>query len=175
MRFRLAAVIAIGLALSGCVLESKAPVFGDDESELILGATPATYKPFQRTPGGRWIVAHTMEPDMRLTPQGRHYLATQLGSTDARAVAFAALGDGWFAAQMIDSDDSTIYALAKPDGRDLLIRVLACDQLKAIVAGDAVVFGSSSCKIRPGADARALFRALADGPGEAELKFARVR
>lgn len=175
MLARLTTVVAAGLALSSCVLQSTTPLIPESRGERILGRAAAMFRAYDKAEDGKWVARDPSEPGARLTARGNHYLAKWPDKPDLHPVVFAALGGGWYAAELVDTNHATFYALVKPEGADLLMRSLNCETLQAVAPPGAIDFDGSSCAIRPGADALGLLGALLSVPGEPDAKFVRER
>jgi len=164
--FRFLAAVFLCFALSGCILQSKEPLFSDAEGELLLapyGGRFATYS----LEGDNW---ERDEGTIGLIPTAKHYVITE-GKT-AVSITFAALSGSWFVMQAEETGKPASYTLVDAQKGELLLHPLNCEPLrKSGKHGDAITFDGEDCTIKPGADTAAMFKSLAAEMGPARMKL----
>lgn len=139
-------------ALSACVLHSNAPLFGEDQAVLLLGAQPVT---LAVTGTARWLPAH-----LDLVPEGRHYRVVAPGPKAPTDLTLIPVGDAYVLQYGVNAGQD--YAIARWDGAQLAVTPLDCARLKTDLRTNAVVqFANNACTLRQG-DALTYFRVLAD-------------
>jgi hypothetical protein len=118
MPMRIAVLAILVLALAGCVLQSPEPVFGEEQSRLVLGEAPVTVKSYGWEDGA-WIEEREQ---LELTVEGRHYVAKEDDST--AGLAFIPLSGGWYAVQATEPGKPTNYTLATVEGGGAIFHLL---------------------------------------------------
>ncbi len=164
---RLTASLCLCLLLAGCVLQSDAPLFSEEQGALLL-------KPYGERLSAESYDKGVWKADegiLTLKVNGQHYIASNDKDDKIAEVLFADVGNGLFAMQFKENDKRYSYALleAKPEG--LLVRPLSCGDLEKL-AGTAehIAFKGSDCfvKAKPDADT---FKAWAEGLGPATMRL----
>jgi hypothetical protein len=163
--FRTFIVGVLALALSGCILQSKSPLFTDAQAELALAnyGNLATYE----KSGNDWKKS---TDQISFTPQGKHYIAK--ADKSELEISFVPIAGNWWVLQAVEAAKPAIYVLVDAEAKELLFYPIACKDLKEFgkLAG-AIEFVDSDCFVKPGADYKALFKSLAATPGEASTKL----
>jgi hypothetical protein len=124
MQMRYAVLAVLILTLAGCVLQSKEPVFSDEQASLVFGAVPVTMRSYSWKDGG-WVEE---KENLALTVEGRHYVAKEDG--DTAGLAFIPLSGGWFAVQATEEGKAVNYTLATVKDGAAVFHLLECDALK---------------------------------------------
>lgn len=170
MPMRIAVLAILVLALAGCVLQSPEPVFGEEQSRLVLGTAPVTMKSFGWKDGA-WSEERER---LALTVEGSHYVAKE--DDDTAGLAFIPLSGGWYAVQATESGKPTNYTLATIEGGGAVFYLLECAELKKRVELAAYIdYQRDDCFIKDGADAMALFGELIKQPGEPSARIEPVK
>ncbi len=166
---RCIAAIFLCLALSGCILQSKEPLFSDEQGELILetyGNRFATYS----LEGNNW---KKDDETISFAPVDKHYVMS-IGN-DKLIVTFAAIDVSWWAIQGQEEGKSFNYYLADAQNGEVLLYPLACTELQdAAKFGNFIDFKDSDCFVKNSVDAAAMFKALAAEPRQAKMKLVPV-
>ena len=152
--------------LCGCVLQSRSPLYGDNEAQLALGAAggPVLVSNWR---DGKWEAdAERVE----ITVTGNHYEA--MAKPAAIALHFVPLGGLWFVLQAVEAGKPAVYMLAEVKDKSAEVYSLPCSDLKKD-AGIAnwISYEGDDCFIEPGAPASTLFAALLKTPGEPSSRF----
>ena len=149
------ALALVAVALCGCVLESRKPIYSDSQSVLALGASGGPVK-MSSWRDGKW------EDDGErpvITIVGQHYEATDDSSTVV--LNFVALDGDWHVLQAIESDQLPVYMLAKVNAQTADVYTLDCTDLKRNASlSNWVEYEGDDCFIKPGAPGTDLFKAL---------------
>jgi len=118
------ALVVTAVVLSGCVLQSRKPIYSDSQSVLALGASGGTAK-MSSWRDGKW-------EDDRETPLvtivGNHYEATADSTTVV--LYFVALDGDWYVLQAVQPDDLPVYMLAKVNAQTADVYSFSCKDLK---------------------------------------------
>ena len=163
VRVMVAGVVA--LALSGCILQSKVPLFGDGDARMLL-ADYANLATFEKS-AGEWAKA---KDQIVFVAHGSHYTAT-LDKTEL-AIRFVPIKDSWWVLQAEEAAKPAAYLLVEAKPAEILFYPIACKTLKEQGSFAATIeFVDSDCFIKPGIDHAALFRALTATPGEPSTKL----
>jgi hypothetical protein len=162
------ASLALFLLLSGCVLESQTPLFGDTQGVLALNAigTEFTMESFA---DGKWKVE---EGKAVFTPEGRHYLVTTPDGKEPIEVLLVPLEGNRFVGQARESREKPfLYLIADVGQEEVLLSLLSCDELKALgtFAGD-IGFSGGDCSFA-GAPDLALFQRMAKAIAPAKSRI----
>ena len=166
MLMRIVVLAALILTLAGCVLQSREPVFSDEQSSLALGASAVTMKSYSWK-DGEWTED---KERLALTVEGRHYVAKEDG--DTAGLAFIALSGGWFAVQATEAAKPTNYTLATVKDGVAVFHLLECADLKKRAELEAYIsYQRDDCFIKDAANAMALFGELVKQPGEPSAKI----
>jgi hypothetical protein len=166
MLLRVIAVLGMCLALAGCILQSKEPLFAETEGELLLAGYGSRFAAWSREDGA-W---RDDEETVTFVPAGRHYAASE--GKDRFDVIFVRLAPALFAMQAAEPGEPTSYLIAEARPGELLVHALECKALRQSGKFDAfIAFAGNDCLVRDGIDARAMFVAIAAQLGEATAKL----
>ena len=156
MLTRFLAAVFLCLALTGCILQSKEPLFTDSQGELMLAAYGSRFASYSLD-NGIW---KKDEETISFTPAGKHYSASD-GKTDF-TVTFAAIGGSWWAMQGQEKGKPANYYLADAQNGEIFFHPLACKQLQdSAKFGDFIYFKDDDCFVKNGVDTAAMFKSLA--------------
>jgi hypothetical protein len=162
------APLALCLLLSGCVLESQAPLFGDTQGVLALNAmgTEFTMESFA---DGKWKVE---EGKAVFTPDGRHYMVTTPDGKEPIEVLLVPLEGNRFVGQARESSEKPfLYLIAEVGQVEVLLSLLSCDELKALgTFAEDINFDGGDCTFA-GVPDLALFQRLAKAIGPAKSRL----
>lgn len=159
------ALAFVALALCGCVLQSRAPIFNDSQSELVLGGQGGLTRTASFVKG-QW---EDEKEQLPIAVEGKHYVVRD---KTAVIVNFIPLSGTRYVMQVRENDGPAAYLLAEVTGKIAEARSLACTDLKKNAAlAEAVDYQGDDCFIRPGTDAKKLFTTLADIPGKASFRL----
>ena len=137
---RIFLVILAASVLTGCILQSKAPLFKDADGVLLLGQKKQRFASYERD-GLAWKKGTDTAV---FAPQGHHYKVSS-GKNIATA-EFITLSGGNYVMQFDEGKGSFVYILVSPHGKEILLYALLCDNLKKQnVAG--VRFEKDNCFI----------------------------
>ena len=144
------ALFLAAIVLTGCVLHSGKPLFGESDAVLALGNRPVTFTLYQAEKGA-WVLAD--DPKVTAIPEGNHYLipdpATPEDMTSADPYYFVSLDAAHYLVMVVVKGEAD-YAVATWDGVELLISPLDCVALKTHPTGNLLVqFSDESCSLRP--------------------------
>ncbi len=163
-RFLAAAFLAF--ALTGCILESKEPLFSDEQGELILapyGNRFATYS----LDSGVW---KKDEGAINVTPENKHYVMAE--GKVAVAITFTAVADSWWVMQAHEAGKPASYSLVDARKGELLLYPLNCKPLRESGKFNGfMAFEGEDCVVRDGVDTAAMFTLLAGEPGPSRMKL----
>jgi hypothetical protein len=164
MWFRLIFLGLLAIGLTGCVLETKTPLFSDKDAKLLLAEYP-NLAAYERDDAG-W--KKSGDP-LNFTPEASHYLVKSGNS--GMKVFFVPLEGPWWILQATEESGAT-YVLVKAEAKELLISALDCKSLKEAGKYDSTIeFVNSDCFIKTEADSMALFKSLAADPSEPSTKL----
>lgn len=147
-------IVPLLALLPACVLHAKQPLFSDADGVLVLGARPVTVtvtaldgeKPFNFIPG-----------HLNLVPEGNHYRITELHPKGPTELAFVPLAQGLYALQY-GVGQGFDYALARWDGRRLMVAPLDCARLKTDLRSNlSVEIVNTACRLAPGTEPHSAF------------------
>ena len=167
-------LLAVAL-LSGCVLHSKTPIFGDTEAVPILGQHAMTFA-YSSYENGTWVASEA--PPLQAQPEGRHYVvpdaSTPTDLTKADRYSFIPLDAHRYVVEAVVGGEAD-YAIATWDGKTLLVSPLECEALKTSLKTNALVgFVNDACSLRPSdVPPLALFQVLAQRAGQPTMRFVR--
>jgi hypothetical protein len=156
-------VVAACLLLTGCVLKSPSPVFGDNQGVLALEALGKAFT-MESFSDGKWKV----EEKALFTPEGQHYLMSSPEGKPPVDVMFVALEGSRFVVQAReDKDRPFVYLIADISKEEVLLTLPSCDVLKktGTFAPD-ISFEGGDCTFSKTPDL-ALFQKIADAAGPA--------
>ena len=155
----------LALALSGCILQSRAPLFGDGDAKMLLAdyINPVTYE----MSGGAWVKS---KDQMTFMAEAGHYVAT--ADKSSLAISFVPISGSWWVVQAVESNKPAAYVLAEAKPGEIVFYPIACKELKASGKYDAnLEFVDSDCFVKPGSDIHGLLSQLIATPGEATTKL----
>lgn len=161
--------------LSGCVLHSKTPIFGEAEAVPVLGQGPLTFA-VSAYDKGAWVAND--EPIVRAQAEDRHYIVPDAANpadlSKAERYYFIPLDTERYVVQAVVGGEAD-YAIATFDGKTLLVSPLECEALKtSLKTNDLVMFLNDACSLRPSdAPPLDLFQKLAQRAGAPSLRFVR--
>jgi hypothetical protein len=157
---RLAVLAAAALLLGGCVLQSREPLYADNQLELALGKVGGTTETASLR-DGTWVIDNERAV---IAVEGRHYVVR--GKTDV-TLHFAKLKGSWFVVQGRENNGPAAYLLAEVKDRVAEVRPLLCKTLaKNHAVEDSIAFIGEDCSVKTGVDAKKLFTSLAKKPGD---------
>ena len=152
--FRVILLSLLAFGLSGCILETKKPLFADADAKLLLADYP-NLAAYERDDGG-WKKS---DDPLSFKPEASHYLVKS-GSSDMQ-IFFVPIEGPWWILQGTESTGPTSYVLVKAEPKELLVYSLDCKSLKdAGKYGNDLDFVDSDCFVKEGADKTALFKSL---------------
>lgn len=163
---RFIATALLSAVLGGCVLQSRAPRFGEAEAVLALGESGgrALMSSWQNN---KWVA--DSEP-VEIKVKDHHYEA--VAKDGSVTLQFVPLAGGWFVIQASDPKNPAIYMLAEVKQKAAEARPLACSDLKkSAEAASSISFEGDDCYIKPEADAKLLFATLMKSPGQATSRL----
>ena len=158
-------VVILAVAVSGCVLQSKLPLFGDAQAKRLLADYPNLVA-YEKS-GQDWVKS---KEQFVIAAKGPRYTAT-IDKTEL-VFRFVPIVGTWWVLQAVEVDKPTSYVLVDAQASELLIYPITCKALEA--SGNftkLVKFAGSDCFIKFGADYKALFTTLSEAPGEATTKL----
>lgn len=165
--FRVIFLGLLALGLSGCILESKKPLFADVDAKLLLANYP-NLRYYERDDDA-WMKLN--EPVI-LTPQAVHYVIKPEPGDPEIQISFVPIDDPWWVLQANEPGNTASYVLVKAGPKELLVYPLDCKTLQESGKfGNEIEFVNSSCPIKEGTDAMALFRALIGNAREPSSKL----
>lgn len=169
IQFLVAAVSC--LALSGCILQSKEPLFTDEQGELMLAKYGSRFASYSLD-NGNW---KKDEETISFTPVNEHYVAS-IGD-DKLTVTFVGLSQSWWAVQGQEEGKPFNYYLAYARSEGIFLYPLGCKELQdAAKFGSFIDFKDGDCTVKDGvvkdgALALAMMFKLSKEPGEPEKKL----
>jgi hypothetical protein len=158
-------VVILAVAVSGCILQSKLPLFGDAQAKRLLADYPNLVA-YEKS-GHDWVKS---KEQFVISAKGPRYTAT-VDKTEL-VFRFVPITGTWWVLQAVEADKPTSYVLVDAQAGELLIYPITCKALEA--SGNFskfVKFAGSDCFIKFGADYKALFTGLSEAPGEATTKL----
>lgn len=162
--FRVIFLSLVAFGLTGCILETKKPLFTDSEARLLLADYP-NLAAYERDDGG-WKKS---DDPLSFTPEGSHYLFKS--GTSAMTISFVPIEGQWWVSQGTEAT-ATSYVLVKAGPKELLVYSLGCKELKEAGKFETGIdFVNSDCFVKAEADAMALFKALIANAGEPSSKL----
>jgi hypothetical protein len=162
------ASLAFCLLLSGCVLESQTPLFGDTQGVLALKALGNEFT-METFADGKWKAE---EGKAVFTPEGRHYMITTPDGKEPIEVLLVPLEGNLFVGQARESREKPFqYLIADVGQAEVLLSLLSCDELKALgTFADDIGFDGGDCSFARVPDL-ALFQTLAKAIGPAKSRL----
>ena len=165
--FRAILLSLLALGLSGCVLESKKPLFADTDAKLLLTNYP-NLSYYERNDDA-WEKVN--EPVI-FTPQAVHYVIKPEPSDPELQISFVPIDDPWWVLQANEPGKAASYVLIKAEPKELLVYPLDCKTLQESGRlGNEIEFKDSSCFIKEGTDTIALFKAVIGSASEPSSKM----
>lgn len=155
----------LAVALSGCILQSKLPLFGDAQAKRLLADYPNLVA-YEKS-GQDWVKS---KEQFVIAASGPRYTAT-VDKTEL-VFRFVPITGTWWVMQAVEADKPTSYVLVDAQASELLIYPITCKALET--SGNytkLVKFAGSDCFIKFGADYKMLFTKLSEAPGEATTKL----
>ncbi len=151
---RLIVLVLAAVLLSGCILQSREPLYGDKDSSLVLGEASGVTRTASRKTG-----AWEDDPEaLPIRPEGNHYVVEGKATVELH---FVKLQGDWFVLQARQPQGPAAFLLARIKDKVAEARPLACREVETIHALEAsVVPVGDNCFIREGADPRKLFKAI---------------
>ena len=160
-------VILLGLlafGLTGCILESKKPLFADADAKLLLADYP-NVAAYERGDDG-WKKS---DDKFDLTPEASHYVLKSEKSE--MQVSFVPVEGPWWILQASESSGAT-YVLVKAEAKELLVYTLDCKSLQESGKFESAIdFAESDCFVKPDADKMALFKSFTSDTTEPSSKL----
>lgn len=167
---RLLILIGMGLGLAGCVLQSHQPLFGESDG-VSLPAALGKHFVMENFDDGAWAKE---EGSITFKATGHHYVATDEAKKDEIAALFVPLDKNWWLLQATEPGKPSAYILAELSGDALLLRPLACEDLKQNPAAAAEIsFEGDDCYLK-GGQGLAYFKALITGAAPAKMRLAKI-
>ncbi len=162
------ASLALCLLLSGCVLQSQTPLFGDTQGVLALKELGSEFT-METFADGKWKAE---EGKAVFTPEGRHYMfATPDGKEPIEVLLIPLEGNRFVGQARENREKPFLYLIAEVGQEEVLLSLLSCDELKALgtLAGD-IRFSGGDCTFA-GVPDLALFQKLAKAIGPAKSRM----
>ena len=163
--FRAIFVGVLSVALSGCILQSRLPLFGDAQAKRLLAEYPSLVA-YEKS-GEDWVKS---KEQFVIATSGRRYTTT-VDKTEL-VIRFVPVTGTWWVLQAEEAGKPASYVLVDAQASELLLYPITCKALEA--SGNftkLVKFAGSDCFIKFGADFKALFTTLSEAPGEATTKL----
>lgn len=168
MTRNLATVVIVAGLLSGCVLQSRAPLYSDRDGRLVFGAGQFPAQMFGLR-DGKWVAE---DDRLSLTSTGRHYIAATAREDDDIALVFIPLSGTWHVVQASDARNPAAYMFADVNRNSANIHPLSCSDLKPdATLANWIEFKGDDCFINADAPREALFTALLPKRGEATSRL----
>ncbi len=162
--FRVIFLGLLALALTGCNLETKTPLFADADAKLLLADYP-NLAAYERSDSGWKKSAESLN----FSAEASHYLVKS--GTSEMQMSFIPLEGQWWILQAAETSGDSTYVLVKAEPKELLIYSLECKKLQESGQfGDEIEFKDSSCFITEDADKMGLFKALISSTSEPATK-----
>ncbi|MDP1699983.1 MAG: hypothetical protein Q8L53_03340 [Aestuariivirga sp.] len=164
--FRVIFLGLLALGLSGCILESKKPLFADADAKLLLANYPNLS--YYELDSRGW---QKSEEAIIFTLQGTHYAVKPEPDETEIQFFFVPIEGQWWVLQA-NAGMATSYMLVKVEPKELLVYPLDCKTLQESgKLGNEIEFKDSSCFIKDGADKMGLFKALIGSASEPSTKL----
>lgn len=164
----LAAILLLAGLLSGCVLQSRAPLFGDRDSRLVFGE--GQFQALMFGPrDGKWVPE---DDRASLASKGTHYVASDGKKDEEIALAFVPLSGKWHVVQASDARNPAVYMFAEVNTGSADIYPLSCSALKSDSSlAKWIEFTGDDCFVNADAPRKTLFTALLARRGEATSRM----
>ena len=151
---RLFVLVLAAVLLSGCILQSRAPIYDDSDASLVLGDAGGVTRTASRKTGS-WENDPEAVP---IRPEGNHYVVEGKARIELH---FVKLEGDWFVLQARQQQGPAAFLLARVRDKIAEARPLACREVEKIHALESsVVPVGDNCFIREGADPAVLFKAI---------------
>jgi hypothetical protein len=169
---RLLIFIGMGLLLTGCVLQSRDPVFAESDGALLPASLGSSFV-MENLDKDMW---NKEEGTLTLRPEGHHYLATDEKKKSSINALFVPLDKNWWVMQATEEKGKPeTYILAEVTDKALLLHPLFCDDLKEKpAAADAISFEGQDCYLKGGQGAD-YFKALMAEQKPAKMRMVSVK
>jgi hypothetical protein len=171
---KFAVLLLVAVALGGCVLESKAPLFAEAQGVLVIGSSPPAMAAWNLK-DGKWVRSGPDAPPLQLVAEGQHYSAAIPDKPgELMTMLFVPLAGGSYAMQVGATNEANItYVIATIQGGDILVSPLFCTDLKTAKARPTnIVYDRDSCLAVGIKDAAAFMADLARIAPAPDLKLA---
>ena len=119
MLTRFFAAVILCLSVSGCVLQSKKPIFAEADGKLLLASYGTRFASYTLT-GGNWSKE---EETLSFIAEGQHYVASD-GKVEID-VNFVKISGYWWVVQIQENGKPANYALAEAQNGEIFIYPLA--------------------------------------------------
>ena len=164
----LATLFILAGLLSGCVLQSRAPLFSDRDAHLVFG--DGKFKALMYgLKDGKWVPE---DDRIGLASTGKHYVASDGKKDDEIVLAFVPLSGKWHVVQASDARNPAVYMFAEVNKTSADIYPLSCSALKADASlAKWIEFTGDDCFINANAPRKTLFTALLASRGEATSRM----
>jgi hypothetical protein len=163
--FRVIFLSLLAFGLTGCILETKKPLFSDAEAKPLLADYP-NLAAYERDDGG-WKKS---AEQLSFTLEASHYLVKS-GTSEMR-ISFVPIEDPWWILQAAEPAGPTSYVLVKSEPKELLLYSLECKTLKETGKFERdIEFKDSDCSVNTEVDKIVLFKALIANAGEPSTKL----
>lgn len=162
--FRVILLSLLAFGLTGCILESKKPLFAEADAKLLLAGYP-NLAAYERDDGG-W--KKNADP-LNFKPEASHYLVKS--GTSEMSISFVPIEGPWWVLQATEAA-ATSYVLIKAEPKELLVYSLECKKLKESGKFESdIEFRESDCSVKEGVDKTVLFKALIGNASEPSSKL----
>ena len=158
-------VVILAVAVSGCILQSKLPLFGDAQAKRLLAEYPNLVA-YEKS-GQDWVKS---KEQFVISAKGPRYTTTV--DKSELVFRFVPIAGTWWVLQAVEAGKPASYVLVDAQSSELLLYPITCKALEA--SGNftkLVTFAGTDCFIKFTADYKALFTALSEAPGEATTKL----
>lgn len=170
MPTRLFAVLVICLTLSGCILQSREPIFSSTDGEPLLDGYGTRFASYSLK-NESW---EKEKDTVGFTAKGKHYEFRDEKSV--MEITFAKVSGSWWVMQAEEAGNPVYYSLVEAEPEALYVYPVDCKALReAGKLGSFVEFRDDDCFVKDGVDTAAMFAALAADPGPPTMKLAAER
>jgi hypothetical protein len=165
---RILASLTLCLLLSGCVLESQTPLFGDTQGVLALKDLGNEFT-MESFADGKWKAE---EGKAVFTPAGRHYMVTTPDGKEPIEVLLVPMEGNRFVGQARENREKPFqYLIADVGQGEVLLSLLSCDELKELgTFADDIAFDGGDCTLA-GVPDLALFQRMAKAIAPAKSRL----